>query len=126
MRFGIFGAAQAESSLAGAPLGKGFHDFVDFNVEAEALGYHSTFCVEHHFTGWSQISATLNLLTWVAARTKSLRVGTAVMVLPWHHPVLLAEQVAVLDVLSGGRVDLGIGKGYRHNEFKGFCIPMEE
>jgi alkanesulfonate monooxygenase SsuD/methylene tetrahydromethanopterin reductase-like flavin-dependent oxidoreductase (luciferase family) len=51
MRFGIFGAAQAGSSLAGAPMGQGFHEFIDFNVEAEALGYHSTFLVEHHFTG---------------------------------------------------------------------------
>jgi len=126
MRFGLFGGAQADSMGAADAPGRGFHDFVDFNVEAEALGYHGTFCVEHHFTGWSQISATLNLLTWLAARTKTLRVGTAVMVLPWHNPVLLAEQAATLDVLSGGRLDLGIGKGYRYNEFKGFCIPMEE
>jgi alkanesulfonate monooxygenase SsuD/methylene tetrahydromethanopterin reductase-like flavin-dependent oxidoreductase (luciferase family) len=44
-------------------MGQGFHDFIDFNVEAEALGYHSTFLVEHHFTGWNQVSATLTLLT---------------------------------------------------------------
>jgi alkanesulfonate monooxygenase SsuD/methylene tetrahydromethanopterin reductase-like flavin-dependent oxidoreductase (luciferase family) len=48
------------------------------------------------------------------------------MVLPWHNPVLLAEQAATLDLLSGGRLEFGIGKGYRHNEFAGFCIPMEE
>jgi alkanesulfonate monooxygenase SsuD/methylene tetrahydromethanopterin reductase-like flavin-dependent oxidoreductase (luciferase family) len=125
MQFGLFGGAQAGSAASDAP-GQGFHDFIEFNVEAEALGYRSTFCVEHHFTGWSQISATLNLLTWLAARTKSLRVGTAVMVLPWHNPVLLAEQAATLDLLSGGRLDLGIGKGYRWNEFNGFAIPMQE
>jgi alkanesulfonate monooxygenase SsuD/methylene tetrahydromethanopterin reductase-like flavin-dependent oxidoreductase (luciferase family) len=125
MRFGLFGGAQADSAASDA-RGRGFHDYVEFNVEAEALGYHSTFCVEHHFTGWSQISATLNLLTWLAARTGTLRVGTAVMVLPWHNPVLLAEQAATLDLLSGGRLDLGIGKGYRYNEFNGFCIPMQE
>jgi hypothetical protein len=51
MRFGIFGAAQAGSPRPGGPLGEGFHEFIDFNVEAEALGYHSTFLVEHHFTG---------------------------------------------------------------------------
>ncbi|HEX2826224.1 MAG TPA: LLM class flavin-dependent oxidoreductase [Burkholderiales bacterium] len=124
MRFGLFGGAQTGSDPT-AP-GRGFHDYVDFNVEAEALGYHGTFCVEHHFTGWGQISATLELLTWVAARTRSLRVGTAVMVLPWHNPVLLAEQAATLDLLSGGRLDLGIGKGYRYNEFHGFSVPMEE
>jgi len=126
MRFGIFGAAQAGSSRPGAPMGQGFHDFIDFNIEAEALGYHSTFLVEHHFTGWNQVSATLTLLTWLAARTSTLRLGTAVMVLPWHNPVLLAEQAATLDLLSGGRLDFGVGKGYRYNEFSGFAIPFEE
>jgi alkanesulfonate monooxygenase SsuD/methylene tetrahydromethanopterin reductase-like flavin-dependent oxidoreductase (luciferase family) len=124
--FGLFGGAQANSSSPDAKPGQGFHDYVEFNVEADALGYRSTFCVEHHFTGWSQISATLNLLTWVAARTRTLRVGTAVMVLPWHNPVLLAEQTATLDLLSGGRLDLGIGRGYRYNEFTGFDVPMSE
>src|SRR6476659_5197098 len=126
MRFGIFGAAQADSSLPSAPMGQGFHDFIDFNVEAEALGYHSTFLVEHHFTGWNQVSATLTLLTWLAARTTTLRLGTAVMVLPWHNPVILAEQAAALDLLSEGRLDFGVGKGYRYNEFRGFAIPLEE
>src|SRR5687767_10071609 len=125
VKFGLFGGAQTNDADRTAP-GRGFHDFIEFNVEAEALGYRGTFCVEHHFTGWSQISATLNLLTWLAARTTTLRVGTAVMVLPWHNPVLLAEQAATIDLLSGGRLDLGIGKGYRWNEFNGFCIPMEE
>src|SRR5918995_5454932 len=125
MRFGLFGGAQADSAASAAP-GRGFHDFIELNVEAEALGYHSTFCVEHHFTGWSQISATLNLLTWLAARTRTLRVGTAVMVLPWHNPVLLAEQAATLDLLSGGRLDFGVGKGYRYNEFAGFAMSMDE
>jgi Luciferase-like monooxygenase len=78
-------------------MGQGFHDFIDFNVEAEALGYHSTFLVEHHFTGWNQVSATLTLVTWLAARTTTLRLGTAVMVLPWHNPVILAEQAATVD-----------------------------
>ena len=55
-----------------------------------------------------------------------MRLGTAVLVLPWHNPVLLAEQAATLDLLSGGRLDFGIGKGYRYNEFAGFCMPMEE
>jgi len=52
MQFGIFGGAQADNPRPGAVMGQGFHDFIDFNVEAEALGYHSTFLVEHHFTGW--------------------------------------------------------------------------
>jgi alkanesulfonate monooxygenase SsuD/methylene tetrahydromethanopterin reductase-like flavin-dependent oxidoreductase (luciferase family) len=126
MRFGIFGSAQAKRGGPDVDSGAGFREFVEYNVAAEGLGYDSSWVVEHHFTGFGQISATLNLLTWVGARTSTLRLGTAVMVLPWHNPVLLAEQVATLDLLSGGRVDLGIGPGYRHNEFAGFCVPMEE
>jgi alkanesulfonate monooxygenase SsuD/methylene tetrahydromethanopterin reductase-like flavin-dependent oxidoreductase (luciferase family) len=62
----------------------------------------------------------------VAARTTSIRVGTAVLVLPWHDPVLLAERAATLDLLSDGRLDFGVGKGYRHSEFDGFCMPAQE
>jgi alkanesulfonate monooxygenase SsuD/methylene tetrahydromethanopterin reductase-like flavin-dependent oxidoreductase (luciferase family) len=126
MRFGLFGSAQARRSGPDTDSSQGFRDFIENNVEAEELGYHSTFLVEHHFTGFGQVSASLNLLTWLGARTRHLRLGTAVLVLPWHNPVLLAEQAATLDLLSGGRLDFGIGKGYRHNEFAGFCIPLEE
>jgi len=66
------------------------------------------------------------LLTCLAMRTTRLRLGSAVIVLPWHNPVLLAEQAATLDLISGGRLDFGIGKGYRHSEFTGFQIPQEE
>ncbi len=126
MRFGLFGSATARHGGPDVDSGQGYREFVDYNIEAEALGYHSTFLVEHHFTGYGQVSASLTLLTWVAAKTRSLRLGTAVLVLPWHNPVLVAEQAATIDLLSGGRLDFGVGKGYRHNEFVGFAIPMEE
>jgi alkanesulfonate monooxygenase SsuD/methylene tetrahydromethanopterin reductase-like flavin-dependent oxidoreductase (luciferase family) len=126
MRFGLFGSAQARRGGPDADSGVGFREFVDYNVEAESLGFCSSFLVEHHFTGFGQISATLSLLTFIAARTTTLRLGTAVIVLPWHNPVLLAEQAATLDLLSQGRLDFGIGMGYRYREFAGFCMPMEE
>jgi len=126
MQFGLFCSPKADSGNLGPETGQGFRDYLDFNVEAEALGFHSSFSVEHHFTGWNQISATLMLLMALAMRTKTLRLGTAVLVLPWHNPVLLAEQAATLDLVSDGRLDFGIGKGYRHNEFKGFAIAPEE
>jgi len=126
MRFGVFGSAQARRGGPDVDSGQGFRDYVEYAVEAEALGYNSIFVVEHHFTGFGQVSASLNLLTWVAARTSTLRLGTAVIVLPWHNPVLLAEQAATLDLISGGRLDFGIGKGYRHNEFAGFRVAPEE
>jgi alkanesulfonate monooxygenase SsuD/methylene tetrahydromethanopterin reductase-like flavin-dependent oxidoreductase (luciferase family) len=126
MNFGLFTSAQANSNEFGPESGQGFRDYLDFNVEAEALGFKSSFLVEHHFTGWNQVSATLMLLMALAMRTTTLRLGSAVIVLPWHNPVLLAEQAATLDLISGGRFDFGIGKGYRHSEFKGFQIAPEE
>src|SRR5579872_7093321 len=126
MRFGLFGSAAARRGSGEFDSTEGYRDFIEYNIEAEALGFHGTFVVEHHFTGFGQVSATINLLTWLGARTRRLRLGTAVIVLPWHNPVLLAEQAATLDLLSGGRLDFGVGKGYRYNEFAGFCVPMEE
>ena len=126
MRFGLLCSAQADARELGPETGQGFRDYLDFNVEAEALGLHSSFLVEHHFTGWNQVSATLMLLTCLAMRTTTLRLGTAVMTLPWHNPVLLAEQAATLDLVSDGRLDFGVGKGYRHSEFKGFGVQQEE
>jgi len=126
MRFGLFCSPKADAPGHGPETGQGFRDYLDFNIEAEALGFHSSFSVEHHFSGWNQASATLMLLMALAMRTKTLRLGTAVMVLPWHNPVLLAEQAATLDLMSGGRFDFGIGKGYRHSEFKGFATAPEE
>src|SRR6186713_2190574 len=126
MEFGIFGSAQASTADLGPETGQGFRDYLAMAVEAEALGYRSSFLVEHHFTGWNQVSATLMLQTALAMRTSVLRLGTAVIVLPWHNPVLLAEQAATLDLVSSGRLDFGIGKGYRASEFAGFRIAMDE
>src|SRR3974390_1471459 len=126
MQFGLFGPAQAQRGGPDVDSAAGFKDYIEYVIEAEALGYQSAFVVEHHFTGFGQVSATLNLLTWLGARTRTLRLGTAVIVLPWHNPVLLAEQAATLDLLSGGRLDFGIGKGYRYNEFPGFCVGIKE
>ena len=125
MRFGLFGGAKASG---GGAVGdsQAYDDFIRYVVRADELGYAGTFLVEHHFTGLGQVSASLNLLSYLAARTTNIRLGTAVVVLPWHNPVLLAEQVATIDLLSGGRVDFGVGKGYRPSEFSGFCIPIDE
>ena len=125
MRFGLFGGAKSAGTGPDADS-QGYRQFIDYIVRAEELGFESLFMVEHHFTGVGQVSASLNLLTYLAAKTSRIRLGTAVVVLPWHNPVLLAEQAATLDLLSGGRFDFGIGKGYRKNEFAGFCIDQDE
>lgn len=125
MRFGIFGGARVAS---GGPHGDshGYAEYIAYIREAERLGFHAVFLVEHHFTGQGQVSASLNLLSYLAACTSRIRLGTAVVVLPWHNPVLVAEQAATLDLLSGGRLDFGVGKGYRDYEFSGFCVPPAE
>jgi alkanesulfonate monooxygenase SsuD/methylene tetrahydromethanopterin reductase-like flavin-dependent oxidoreductase (luciferase family) len=125
MKFGLFGGARTTPGGAD-DYRLGYDVYVESVIEAEALGYHSNFLVEHHFSGMGQVSASLNLLTFLAAKTSTIRLGSAVVVLPWHNPALIAEQAATLDVLSKGRFDFGVGKGYRHMEFDGFCIPMDE
>ncbi|MGB9020408.1 MAG: LLM class flavin-dependent oxidoreductase, partial [Pseudolabrys sp.] len=87
MRFGLFCSPKADRPGFGPETGQGFFEYLDFNVEAEALGFHSSFSVEHHFSGWNQVSSTLMLLAALAMRTKTLRLGTAVIVPPWHNPV---------------------------------------
>ncbi|TMK35194.1 MAG: LLM class flavin-dependent oxidoreductase [Alphaproteobacteria bacterium] len=124
MKFGLFGGARARGGPAGDS--DGYHSFINYIIEAERFGFSSVFLVEHHFTGFGQVSASLNLLSYLAARTERIRLGTAVVVLPWHNPVLVAEEAATLDLLSNGRLDFGVGKGYRPYEFSGFCIPQEE
>jgi hypothetical protein len=66
MRFGLFNSAEA-----GGNGGQGYHQYTDYNIEAEALGYYSSFLVEHHFSGWSQVSSTLQLLNWVCGADDS-------------------------------------------------------
>lgn len=125
MQFGLFGGARTKRSV-GIEDSQGYEAFIDYVVEADRLGFKQLFMVEHHFTGQGQVSASMTVLAYLAARTQHIRLGTAVVVMPWHNPVLVAEQVATLDLLSGGRVDFGVGKGYRKAEFDGFCIPMDE
>jgi alkanesulfonate monooxygenase SsuD/methylene tetrahydromethanopterin reductase-like flavin-dependent oxidoreductase (luciferase family) len=125
MHFGLFGGARTKRGV-GLADSQGYEAFIDYVIEADRLGLKQLFIVEHHFTGQGQVSASMTILAYLAARTRQIRLGTAVVVLPWHNPVLIAEQVATLDLLTGGRVDFGVGKGYRQAEFDGFCIPIEE
>ena len=125
MQFGLFGGARTKRSI-GLEDSQGYQSFIDYVTEADRLGFKQLFMVEHHFTGQGQVSASMTVLAYLAARTQHIRLGTAVVVLPWHNPVLIAEQVATLDLLTGGRVDFGVGKGYRKAEFEGFCIPVDE
>ncbi len=93
---------------------------------AEPLGYQSVWTVEHHFTDYMLAPNPMQFLTWVAARTKHVQLGSMIAVLPWQDPLRLAEQISMLDIVSGGRLILGIGRGAALVEFGGFKVAMDE
>ena len=90
----------------------------------EELGYDMVWFTEHHFVEDGYLPSWVPVAGAVFGRTKRLRVGTDIALLPFYHPVRLAEDLAVLDNLSGGRVELGVGMGYAAHEFAGFGIPV--
>jgi alkanesulfonate monooxygenase SsuD/methylene tetrahydromethanopterin reductase-like flavin-dependent oxidoreductase (luciferase family) len=124
MRFGLFGGPAA--GLGSVPVGDAYREYVEYVVAAEQLGFHSVFLTEHHFSGLGQASSPLALLAHIAARTSRIRLGTGVAVLPWYNPIIVAEQAATVDVLSGGRLDFGVGRGFRASEFAGFGHSMDD
>lgn len=89
-------------------------------------GFDAVWLAEHHFTSFSVCPSVHMLGVQAAARTTRLRIGTAVSLAALHHPLRLAEEVALLDVLSGGRVNWGAGRGFAHSEFEAFGVPVEE
>ena len=89
-------------------------------------GYDAVWLAEHHFTTYSVCPSVHLMGMHIAGRTKNIRIGTAVSLAPLYHPMRLAEEVALLDVLSGGRVNWGAGRGFDANEFKTFGVPAEE
>ncbi|MBM3941314.1 MAG: LLM class flavin-dependent oxidoreductase [SAR202 cluster bacterium] len=94
--------------------------------QAEPLGYQSIWGVEHHFTDYTLCPDVLQFLSYMAGRTERAKLGSAVVVLPWHDPLRVAEEVSMLDQLSGGRAILGIGRGLARVEYQGFRLDMAE
>jgi alkanesulfonate monooxygenase SsuD/methylene tetrahydromethanopterin reductase-like flavin-dependent oxidoreductase (luciferase family) len=93
---------------------------------AESLGFQSIWGVEHHFTDYTMCPDVLQFLSYFAGKSDELQLGSMVVVLPWHDPMRVAEEVSMLDNLSNGRVILGIGRGLGRVEFEGFGVDMNE
>ncbi len=89
-------------------------------------GYECVWFAEHHFQSFSVCPSIHMMATLAAARTRRIRIGTAVSLAAFYHPLRLAEEVALLDVLSGGRVNWGAGRGFHRQEFEVFGVPPEE
>jgi alkanesulfonate monooxygenase SsuD/methylene tetrahydromethanopterin reductase-like flavin-dependent oxidoreductase (luciferase family) len=92
----------------------------------DRTGYDAVWLAEHHFSSFSVCPSVHMVGVLAAARTRRLRIGTAVSLAPFYHPLRLAEEVALLDVLSGGRVNWGAGRGFARVEFTAFGVPPEE
>ena len=123
MKFGLFHSVQLPNP---SEQDRYYSEAMEQVLYAERLGYNSVWFTEHHFTRHGIVSATTSVLAYLAGVTNTIRLGTAVTVIPFHNPVQLAEQTATVDVLSNGRLDLGVGRGYQWGEFHRMNIPMDE
>ena len=104
-----------------------YRETIEQALLAEALGFESVWPVEHHFvSGASVMPSPMLLLAAIAARTQRLRLGTAIVQLPLNHPLRVAEDMATLDVISGGRVELGVGRGGNAIHYRGFGVDQTD
>lgn len=125
MRYSIFSVQDHYPDRA-RPLNRFYSETIDQAILAEQLGYDAFFVAEHHFHEYGVFPNPAVALANIAARTKALRLGTAVSILPFRNPLTVAEDYAMLDQLSGGRVILGVGSGYLAHEFAGFGVSGAE
>ena len=123
MRFGTFYFFQA-------PPGHRHADIIHRELEqiewTEELGFDEVWLTEHHFIDYGLSVDPSTLAAAAAARTRRVRIGLAAAILPFHHPLRLAEQMALVDIIANGRLDVGVGRGNRPAEFAGYRVPQEE
>src|SRR5256885_4007049 len=116
MEFGTFLLLQTPSAQSSKDI---FDRGVEITQAADELGFRNMWLAEHHFSTYGYLSRPLTYAVHLANKTRRLRVGTAVIVLPLHHPLVVAEEIATVDLLSGGRLEIGLGRGYQDHEFRG-------
>lgn len=123
MDFGLFLLLQSPSARPSQEI---FARGTEITCLADTLGFHSVWLAEHHFSTYGYLSRPLMYALHLANQTRRIRVGTAVVVLPLHNPLVVAEEVATVDLLTNGRLDLGLGRGYQHYEFERFGQDLAE
>ncbi len=125
MNFGLLFPFR-NSPDASMPFTELYRKHIELAVEAEELGYDTIWLTEHHFVPDGYSPALMPIGAAVAVRTRKIRIGTFVLLLPMHNPLRVAEDAATVDILSNGRLDLGLGQGYRVEELNAFNIPRRE
>ena len=122
IKFGTFLLMQSPSARPSQEI---YTRAIDIAQAAETLDFRNIWLAEHHFSTYGYLSRPAQLATFIAAKTTRLRVGTAVIVVPLHHPLVIAEEIATLDLLARGRVDIGLGRGYQHYEFERLGLELD-
>jgi len=123
MRFGMFSLAQFPDH---SNLQKSFDDDIGLFELAEEIGYDSGWLAEHLFSTYGAVTSTQVYAAAVAQRTKRMRLGMAVVVMPFNHPLRTAADFALVDILSHGRLEMGVGRAYQPHEFTGLGVPMDK
>jgi alkanesulfonate monooxygenase SsuD/methylene tetrahydromethanopterin reductase-like flavin-dependent oxidoreductase (luciferase family) len=123
MRFGTYFFLQATPGRRHADI---IQRELDQMVRSEELGFDEVWLTEHHFIDYGLSVDPATLASAVASRTSRVRIGLAAAILPFHDPIRIAEQLALVDIISGGRLDVGVGRGNRPSEFIGYRIPQVE
>jgi natural product biosynthesis luciferase-like monooxygenase protein len=126
MEFAVFALPTYYADRDG-PEGPYFRHLVDFLASAEELGYDGVWANEHHFHPYGgMIPSPAVMLAALSQRTSRVRLGTSVTVLPLHNPIEVAEQLAMVDLMSGGRLELGVGRGFVAYDYEVNRIPLAE
>ena len=108
------------------PYDQLYNEIIDQIVWGEENGFDDIWLSEHHFIEDGYSPALMPIAAAIASRTKKIHIGTSVVLLPFHNPVRLAEDAATVDVISGGRFELGVGVGYKVEEFESFAVSSKE
>ncbi|TND09658.1 MAG: hypothetical protein FD123_1015 [Bacteroidetes bacterium] len=125
MRYSIF-SVQDHHPQYSRTVPELYEEVLEQGVLADALGYDSFFVAEHHFHEYGAVPDPAVFLAALAQRTKNIRLGPAISILTFHHPLTVAENYAMLDILSKGRLVMGVGSGYLKHEFEGYQLDAEE
>ena len=121
-----FGFQAAASDVAGVPDAQLYRDMMSDCELGHRLGYDAAWLLEHHFSDYYPTPSPLLMMAHIAAKFPDLSLGTSVLVLPWYHPLRLAEEIAMLNMLTRGTLHLGIGRGTARMEYNAYNIDMNE